>query len=386
MEIRVLGPVRVHHNGREAHVSTPQVRRLLAFLAAWPGEVLESERIMVGLWGTEITEKSRNTLQAHVYQLRKLIGSDRVVNEAGGYRLNVEPHDIDAHAVFGLVHRAGLYVRAGRYAAAHRAYSETLGLFRGPAFGGVDDEEVRARRAEVDELFAICQEERLLCGIELSADRHQLGEQIAQARTLVQRRPERERRWELLIRALAAADRLGEAATSYAEVQHYLRGASGLDPGDSLQHVIELALKRDSRLHPAQWSRPDNVPEGQSPHEYQQRIRPAAAAVRNQLDSAKRALLCVLTDESLHTPLALALGRELRGDFHLGMHLGHLHEVGVRPSTTNAGEYLVIQVGVIPNPQYVQSRLSEAFSAPSFVLVCSAEPILSVALPTITAD
>lgn len=384
MEIRVIGPVRIHRDGAEHVLPNSQVRRLLTFMAAWPGESIETERIMVGLWGDHITEKTRNTLQTHVSQLRKLIGGDRVVCEGGGYRLDIEPSNVDAHAVFGLVHSAGLLARAGRFAAAFRAYSDTLMLFRGQAFAGIDDAELRARREELEELFAICQEEKLACAIELSIDRHQLGEHIATARTLVRQRPERERRWELLIRALAAADRLGEATAAFTEVTTSLRESSGLDPGSALQQVIECALRRDTALHPALWSRPDNVPPGESPVELRLTLSPAITLIRNQLRATQRALLWLQVRAEDEWPMAVALGRELRGDFHAGIHLGHLAEMYPVSQGKAGGEYLVIQLSPMPHPKYIEDRLGEAFTAPSLVLVSSESLTFSVPIPTMT--
>jgi DNA-binding SARP family transcriptional activator len=383
MHIRVIGPVRVHRDDKDYALPATQMGRLLAFLAAWPGEALETDRIMAGLWGEAITEKTRNTLQAHISHLRKLIGVDVLISEAGGYRLDIEPRDVDAHAVFGLVHRAGSLARAGRFAAAHHAYAQILRLFRGQAFAGIDDPELKARRAELDELHAICQEERLSCAIDLSMDRHQLGEHIATARTLVQQRPERERRWELLIRALAAADRLGEATGIYAEVQRMLAESVGLDPGDALRLVIERALRRDPILHPALWSRLDNLPPGESPAEHRAHVSQAVAAVRSQLESSTRVRLCLDVPSAIEWDLAVALGRELRGDFHAGIHLGQLGDVHAPISGVGAGEQLVIQISPMPHPKYVVERLNEAFTSPSVVLMRSEDVHIPVPMPTL---
>jgi DNA-binding SARP family transcriptional activator len=390
MQIHVIGPVRVHREGEDVVLPATQVCRLLSFLAAWPGEALETDRIMAGLWGEAISNKTRNTLQAHISQLRKLIGGDLLISEAGGYRLNVEPIDVDAHAVFVLVHRAGLLARAGRFAAAHYAYSQILRLFRGQAFAGIEDAELLARRAELDELFAICQEERLACAIDLAIDRHQLGEHIAMARTLVRQRPERERRWELLIRALAAGDRLGEATRMYAEVQAMLAETAGLDPGDALRLVIERALRRDPVLHPALWSRSDNLPHGESSDELRGYVAEAVSVIRGQLESAQRVRICLDVPPDMQWDLAVALGRELRGDFLAGIHLGQLGDVHPPTNGMSAGEQLVIQVAPIPHPNYVADRLSEAFTAPSIVVMRAEDVEFPIPLTTLaiqpTAD
>jgi DNA-binding response OmpR family regulator len=58
---------------------------LLVFLAAQPQPVTRRD-ILAGVWGYD-ERIDTHTLETHIYQLRRKLDGDWLVNEAGAYRL-----------------------------------------------------------------------------------------------------------------------------------------------------------------------------------------------------------------------------------------------------------------------------------------------------------
>jgi len=95
-QIELLGPVEAWVAGRAVALGSPRSRALLALLALTGRRVVSADRLIDELWGGEPPARARESLQMHVSRLRKGLaeaGADagRVVNDAGGYRLDVQP-------------------------------------------------------------------------------------------------------------------------------------------------------------------------------------------------------------------------------------------------------------------------------------------------------
>ncbi|MBU2670653.1 winged helix-turn-helix domain-containing protein [Actinoplanes bogorensis] len=93
MEIAVLGPLEL----RGRTVSGARLRALLILLALEPGRVVSADRLIDGVWGDDPPAAAANALQALVSRLRR--AEPELVLEAAphGYRLVVEPDQVDAH-------------------------------------------------------------------------------------------------------------------------------------------------------------------------------------------------------------------------------------------------------------------------------------------------
>jgi len=373
MDIRVLGPIEIDIDGRAVRIPTHQAARVLTLLAAWPGQVLEADRIMVALWGHGIKAGTRNTLQAHISQLRKVLGSDRIASESGGYRLVAEPTEVDAHLIYGRMRRAAMAFRDGRFGWARHEYGRVLETFRGQPFAGIDDAEVRARTHELLEIRALCQEEHLACGIELALDAVELGEQIAHARNLVHQHPERERRRALLVRALAAADRKGEATAAFHDGQVFLRDSVGLDPGAGLMEVFQQTLCGDPALVPAIRSRMCTGATASRltvPHPVAAR---AVAVVRDQfLTQAPVRVWVQVCDEDVVLVMH-GIVSELLGDFRIGVHVHSAQDGPFDNDACRSSESLLILIGPDITETYVDQS-TQALTAPSLLAVTALDP------------
>ena len=57
---------------------------------------MPAERLIDAVWETEPPAAARNVLQTYVSRLRKLVGTDRLEQRAGGYVLHAELQELDA--------------------------------------------------------------------------------------------------------------------------------------------------------------------------------------------------------------------------------------------------------------------------------------------------
>src|ERR687894_556461 len=96
MEFRVLGPVEVVAGGKPLVVRGAKQRTLLAALLAQANQVVSTEGLIEALWDERPPETAHAALQVHISQLRKLLGSARVVTNPHGYMLRVEAGELDS--------------------------------------------------------------------------------------------------------------------------------------------------------------------------------------------------------------------------------------------------------------------------------------------------
>ena len=99
MEFRILGPLEVVENGRQIELGGAKHRALLAVLLLHANEVVSTDRLIDALWEDQSPDGGRKTLQVYVSQLRKSLGKDRLQTQAPGYRLRVEPDELDLRAL-----------------------------------------------------------------------------------------------------------------------------------------------------------------------------------------------------------------------------------------------------------------------------------------------
>jgi predicted ATPase/DNA-binding SARP family transcriptional activator len=234
MRFGILGSVEAWDGeGNSIAVGGPRVRSLLALLLLNAGKVVPAETLIDGLYGEEPPANAANALQSQVSRLRRGLGGVAEVELLpAGYRLVVDPDEVDAHRFERLVREAGQ--EPERKATALR---EALALWRGPALADVPEAENQAVRYEELRVSAI--EDR--AEADLSLGRHR--ELVAELQTLVDAYPLRERPRGLLMRALYGSGRQAEALEAYEEARRMLSDELGTDPSAELS-AVHLAILR----------------------------------------------------------------------------------------------------------------------------------------------
>ncbi|ONI70804.1 hypothetical protein ALI144C_50335 [Actinosynnema sp. ALI-1.44] len=240
----ILGPVQARDDqGQAVELGGPKVRALLALLLTEPGRVVPTERLIDGLYGEQPPDGAANALQSQVSRLRRALGGDRVELHPGGYRLAVDPSDVDAV-------RFGALVAEAHDAApdqAERILGDALALWRGPA-----PDELGPYKHKLDEARLAAVEDHV--DAQLALDRQDL---VPRLRELVAEHPLRERLRAQLMRALAVAGRNAEALTAYEDARRTLADELGTDPSAELAatHLEILnAGQPETRRAPAQVS------------------------------------------------------------------------------------------------------------------------------------
>ncbi|WP_371543626.1 winged helix-turn-helix domain-containing protein [Streptomyces sp. NBC_00554] len=245
MRFGVLGALVVWDDeGETVRVPELKVRALLADLLTHDGKPVSADRLVQDLWGDEPPGKPTGALQAKVSQLRRVLGRDRVVLQAPGYRLRLDPaaDEVDAGRFHALVAEARP-VRDPHTRAV--LLTEALDLWRGPAYADFADEEfVRGAVRRLTEQRLSVLEEQAEARLE-SGDHVLLAGELAD---LVASHPLRERLRALQMRALYLAGRQSEALASYESLRSRLADDLGVDPGPALSALHQAVLRQDPGL------------------------------------------------------------------------------------------------------------------------------------------
>ncbi|MEU9841242.1 BTAD domain-containing putative transcriptional regulator [Actinomadura sp. NPDC048032] len=248
MRFGILGETRAWHgDGGEVPLGGPARRALLALLLLRPGEVVSSDRL-----ADEIDPAgalSAHSLQSQVSRLRAALGAEAVIERAGaGYRIAVDPDDVDASRFERLAAEGRAALAGGDAGRAAALLREALELWRGPALADLPDgETARAAAARLEERRLGALEDRIEAALRLGEH----GTAVPELRELVGRHPLRERLAGLLMRALFAAGRQAEALVVFEETRRRLADELGADPSAELTGLHRELLSADPAPAPA---------------------------------------------------------------------------------------------------------------------------------------
>ncbi|MFF3673072.1 BTAD domain-containing putative transcriptional regulator [Streptomyces sp. NPDC002120] len=247
MRFGILGDTRAWRGGGEVPLGGPARRALLALLLVRPGEVVSADRLAeeIDPAGT----RSAHSLQSQVSRLRAALGDGAAIERAGaGYRILVDPQDVDASRFERLAGQGRSALADGDAGRAVVLLREALELWRGPALADLPESETAqaaAVRLEEHRLGAL--EDRIEAGLRLGDHRAAVPE----LRELVARHPLRERLAGLLMRALAAEGGQAEALVMFEETRRHLADELGADPSAELTALHRELLSADPEPTPA---------------------------------------------------------------------------------------------------------------------------------------
>ncbi|MBM7785214.1 BTAD domain-containing putative transcriptional regulator [Tenggerimyces flavus] len=237
MQFGVLGPLQLRSaTGDEVAVSGPRPRALLVLLLLDAGRVVSIDQLIAGQYGDDPPAGATNALQAQVSRLRRDLPDGLVEFHGSGYRLAVDPDDVDVHRFERLVREGHRLLAAGAHAKAVTTLHEALDLWRGQPLADLPNAEAQATRLEEARLAA----REDLVEAELALPE---GTNVAELRRLVDEHPLRERLRGQLMRALQQAGRQAEALEEYEAARRLLADELGVDPSPELA-AIHLAILR----------------------------------------------------------------------------------------------------------------------------------------------
>lgn len=251
VELSLYGGLCVRCDGCELDVGGPQPRSVLAVLALAAPNPVDVGALADAVWGDDLPTDPRRDLHTMLSRLRSVLGPATIRTERpASYRLAIGRDAIDA----GRLERALEDTRRATDAAAldrlQQAVAATSGVplgrvVRTPAIDAASRSLERLREAAEDRLAV------------LLLDDGRAGDAVALLERLVARAPLHEGRWALLVRALAAAGRRGDALRCYQRAREVLVDTLGIEPGPGLRAAEAEVLAADRAALPVGGSRPE---------------------------------------------------------------------------------------------------------------------------------
>src|SRR3954470_921253 len=109
MEFRVLGSLEVSAADGPREIHGRKELCVLAYLLSHAGRAVAAEEIVTAVWGEEAPPSAGKSLQVRISHLRHDLGSTdaAIVRDGPGYRLAIDPGQVDAHRFERLVGEAG---------------------------------------------------------------------------------------------------------------------------------------------------------------------------------------------------------------------------------------------------------------------------------------
>ena len=251
MRFNLLGPLEVEQHGAAVPITGYSQRATLAFLLLHANEAVAVSRLTKALWEDRPPPTTaKKVLQNAVAGLRGVLirgGESRaatLLTHAPGYRLQLDPGQIDVTRFDRLVEHGRAELTAGLYERAAESLREALALWRGPALADLAEEGVHwPELTTMRNTHKAVLEDRMTA--ELALGRHH--EVVAELESALGLDPVRERLCSLLMLALYRCGRQAEALDVYRRTRSALVEV-GLDPGRRLRELEQAILDHDPVL------------------------------------------------------------------------------------------------------------------------------------------
>ncbi len=240
LRVALLGPVEVRVDGRVVSVPGTTLRAVLARLALAPDRTVPAGELVDLLWPEGPPPAAGANLQTYMSRLRRIVGRERVVHEAGGYRLRLAPEEVDV----GLVGRRASGARESPPAAAASLLADALDLWRGEPLGDVAGNLAFAPDvARLGEWRA----HLLADWLDLRLSLEPVAEVLPELEHAARAHPLRERMQLLLMRGLHRDGRPADALAVADGYRRALAEESGLDPSPEMRELAQRLRTEDAR-------------------------------------------------------------------------------------------------------------------------------------------
>jgi DNA-binding SARP family transcriptional activator/type II secretory pathway predicted ATPase ExeA len=232
--------MKVLREGHELALGGLRQRAVLAALLLDANHTVDVDRLIELVWDDAPPPKPIASLRAYIANLRRVLGdeqNERLITDAGGYRLRVAdvPADaLDIREFESLVGEGRRSLNSGDAAAADKTLAQALALWRGAPLCDFRDLEFACDESRrLESLRADAAEASFEAGLQLGRS----AELITGLESEVAMNPLRERLWSQLMLALYRAGRRGEALQAYDRLHTVLESELGVRPGLALDRL-----------------------------------------------------------------------------------------------------------------------------------------------------
>ena len=248
LRVSLLGSFRASVGDAALPAGGVKQRAVLAMLALRAGDTVPESRLIDGIWGDETPSAVRSSLQVYVAHWRRVLGESgagaRIEREGVGYRLVMEPADVDVNRYASLVALGRAALADERFVVAASRFDEAQALWRGDAlqdFEGMPFHQWETVSLESARVQALADRSEALLGAGRGS------ELVALLEGLVARYPFEERFSAQLMHALYRSGRQVDALRVCEQTRSGLVEV-GIEVGPLLRSMEQRVLQQDPSL------------------------------------------------------------------------------------------------------------------------------------------
>ncbi|MDH6680352.1 putative ATPase/DNA-binding SARP family transcriptional activator [Rhodococcus sp. LBL1] len=242
VEVALLGDVATRRDGVLAPLAGPRARSLLVALARRPGRSRSAAALVEDVWGDAPPRSPTNALHTQISRLRSALPDGVIEVGPAGYRLLLEPEQVDLTRARMLVRQAGQCHADGDQQGAVEAVRQARALWRGDPGADLPDGNL------ADDLATEAAAHRgALDAVELAAlvAAGAYDDALPIARSAAGASPLDEGRHALLMECLHGVGRSSEALEVFAGLRGRLADRLGADPSARLVDLNATILRGD---------------------------------------------------------------------------------------------------------------------------------------------
>ena len=250
LRLGVLGPLEASlGGGQRVPLGPPRQRAVLGMLALSPNILVHREEIIDRLWPDCPPATAVDLVQAYVSRLRGALAPASPVRSrralvaslGAGYRLQLEPDELDLTVFLRAAARADAAAAAADHARACDLYDQALGLWRGRPLADLE----LLRTSPLVTALGEQQSAVVMRYAFAAASAGEPGRVLPQLQLLAEQEPLDERVHAALMTALASGGQQAAALAVYAELVARLDDQLGVRPGPGLVEAHLRVLRQD---------------------------------------------------------------------------------------------------------------------------------------------
>lgn len=246
--VALLGAVSTRRDGALVPLPGPRARSLLVALARRPGHSRSAAALVEDVWGDAPPKSPANALHTQISRLRSALPDGAIEAGPAGYRLTLDPQQVDLARARRLARHAGQCHADGDQQGALAAVRQARALWRGDPGADLPDGPL------ADDLRTEAAGHRsALDAVELAAlvAAEQYADALPIARAAAGARPLDEDVHALLMESLRGAGRSAEALAVFADLRGRLADRLGVDPSARLIDLNATILRGEPAPAPA---------------------------------------------------------------------------------------------------------------------------------------